>query len=142
MASPRQTVIPSLRYDDAPAAIDWLCANLGFSEHFVVRGEGGRIEHAQLAFRGSLVMLGSTGGDPEYSWVDNVAHVGSTNLTAESAAQVDEIHARVTAAGAEIVAPLEDTDYGSHAFTCADPEGNHWHIGTYDALAESSSSPD
>ena len=142
MTASRQTVIPSLRYDDASAAIDWLCANLGFSEHFVVRGEGGRIEHAQLAFRGSLVMLGSTGGDPEYLWVDNVAHVGSTNLTAESAAQVDEIHTRVAAVGAEIVAPLEDTDYGSHAFTCADPEGNHWHIGTYDALAKSSSSPD
>ena len=140
MTAPRQTVIPSLRYDDASAAIDWLCAHLGFSEHFVVRGDGGRIDHAQLEFRGSLVMLGSVGRDPEYPWVDRIAHRGSTNLTAESAAQVDELHARAAAAGAEIVQPPTDTDYGSHAFTCADPEGNHWHVGTYDALAESGSS--
>ena len=140
MTTQRQTVIPSLRYDDAPAAIEWLCANLGFREHFVVRGEDGLIDHAQLEFRGSLIMLGSVGRDPEYAWVDNVARAGSTNLTAESAAHVDDLHARAIAAGAAIIAPLEDTDYGSHAFTCADPEGNHWHIGTYDALAEDGSS--
>ena len=30
-----------------------------------------------------------------------------------------------------------DTEYGSHAFTVADYEGNHRHFGTYDPLAES-----
>ena len=140
MSEQRQTIIPSLRYDDPSAAIEWLCANLDFREHFVVRSEEGRIEHAQIEFRGSLVMLGTTGSDPEFHWVDDVAHRGSTNLTAESAAHVDDLHARAIAAGAEIISPLEDTDYGSHAFTCADPEGNHWHIGTYDALAEDGSS--
>ena len=139
MTTPHQTVIPTLRYEDAPAAIDWLCANLGFREHFVVR-DGGTVHHAQLEFRGSLIMLGSLGNHPEFPWLDQIAHRGSTNLTAESAAQVDDLHARAVAAGAEIVQPITDTDYGSHAFTCADPEGNHWHVGTYDALAEDASS--
>ena len=135
MTTPLQTVTPTLRYGDAPAAIDWLCANLGFKERFVVR-DGDQVHHAELEFRGSLIMLGSFGNHPEQPEMDQIAHRGSTNLTAESAAQVDELHARAVAAGAKILQPLTDTDYGSHAFTCADPEGNHWHVGTYDALAE------
>ena len=36
----KSPVIPSLRYRDAAAAIDWLCRVLGFSRHFVVQGRG------------------------------------------------------------------------------------------------------
>ena len=38
-------------------------------------------------------------------------------------------------AGAEIVAPLVDEDYGSRGFSVADPEGNIWSFGTYDGEA-------
>jgi uncharacterized glyoxalase superfamily protein PhnB len=44
---------------------------------------------------------------------------------------VDEIHAKVAAAGAEITAELHDTDFGSHTFRLRDTEGNAWTIGTY-----------
>lgn len=131
----RQTVIPSLRYDDAPAAIAWLREIFGMTEHFIAPGEDGRIDHAQLEWRGSLIMLGSV--DPKSdAWYDLSHRHGSVNLTAESAAQVDEIYARAQAAGATVMQPLEDTSYGSHAFTLADPEGNLWYLGTYDALAD------
>ena len=131
----RQTVIPSLRYDDAPAAIAWLHEIFGITVHFIAPGEDGRIDHAQLEWRGSLIMLGSV--DPESDvWYDLSHRHGSVNLTAESAAQVDEIYARAQAAGATVMQPLEDTSYGSHAFTLADPEGNLWYLGTYDALAD------
>ena len=33
------TVIPALRYRDAPAAIAWLCRAFGFEQHLVVPGE-------------------------------------------------------------------------------------------------------
>ena len=56
-------------------------------------------------------------------------------MTAESAEQVDQVFERAVAAGAKVIQPLTDTDYGSHAFTVADYEGNHWHLGTYDPLA-------
>ena len=133
--APRQTVIPSLRYDDAPTAIAWLREIFGMTEHFIAPGEDGRIDHAQLEWRGSLIMLGSV--DPKSdAWYDLSYCHGSVNLTAESAAQVDEIYARAQAAGATVMQPLEDTNYGSHAFTLADPEGNLWYLGTYDALAD------
>ena len=133
--TPHQTIIPALRYADAPAAIAWLCDTFGFSEHFVVPGQDGRIDHAQLGWRGSLVMLGSQRGVDGHDFLSHTAGHGSVSLTADSAAQVDELYARAQAAGAKIMVPIEDTDYGSHAFTAADPEGNMWHFGTYDPLA-------
>ena len=133
--TPHQTIIPALRYADAPAAIAWLCDTFGFNEHFVVPGEDGRIDHAQLEWRGSLVMLGSQRGVAGHDFLSHTAGHASVSLAAESAAQVDELYARAQAAGAKIAVPLEDTDYGSHAFTAADPEGNMWHFGTYDPLA-------
>ena len=55
----RATVIPCLRYRDAPAAIEWLCRAFGFEKHLVVPGEGGTIAHAELSFGNGMIMLGS-----------------------------------------------------------------------------------
>ena len=41
------------------------------------------------------------------------------------------LHARVAASGVPIVQPIGDTSYGSRNFTCRDPEGNLWSIGSY-----------
>ena len=46
----RATIIPTMRYRDAPAAIDWLCRAFGLERHLVVPGEDGTILHAQLSF--------------------------------------------------------------------------------------------
>ena len=125
-----QTIIPALRYRDSNQAIEWLADAFGLEEHFVVRSEAGAVEHAQLAYRGSLVMLGDVRGD-----VHDIAHQhGSISCTASSAEEVDALYERACAHGATVVQPLMDTDYGSHAFTVADYEGNHWHFGTYDPL--------
>jgi uncharacterized glyoxalase superfamily protein PhnB len=41
------SIVPSLRYRDAQAMIDWICRVLGFERHAVYEdGEGG-IAHAQ-----------------------------------------------------------------------------------------------
>jgi uncharacterized glyoxalase superfamily protein PhnB len=42
-------------------------------------------------------------------------------------------YAQAKAAGAEMVFELEEKDYGGKAFTCRDPEGYHWNVGTYNA---------
>jgi uncharacterized glyoxalase superfamily protein PhnB len=46
-------------------------------------------------------------------------------------ADPDEHHRRAVEAGAEIVRPLEDTDYGARGYTARDPEGNLWSFGNY-----------
>jgi uncharacterized glyoxalase superfamily protein PhnB len=45
---------------------------------------------------------------------------------------VDARYERARAAGAEIVMPPQDLDYGSREFAVRDPEGNLWSFGTYD----------
>ena len=57
------TIIPTIRYRDAPKAIDWLCEAFGFQRHLVVQEEDGTIAHAQLVFGNGMVMLGSAGDD-------------------------------------------------------------------------------
>jgi len=54
----RSTVIPCLRYRDAPAAIEWLCQTFGFEKQLVVPNGDGAIAHAQLTFGNGMIMLG------------------------------------------------------------------------------------
>src|SRR5580658_3378180 len=53
------TIIPGLRYRNAPAAIDWLCNTFGFERQLVVPMPDGSIAHAQLRLGGGMIMLGS-----------------------------------------------------------------------------------
>ena len=53
------TVIPALQYQDARAAIDFLCTAFGFEKKAVYEGEGGTIAHAELTLGNGMVMLGS-----------------------------------------------------------------------------------
>ena len=127
--TPAPTVWPALRYDDAPAAVRFLVDVLGFTETMVVPGPEGSIAHAELRWpEGGAVMLGST-GHPADGVHDAMKPGTSTSYVVSD--HVDEIHAKVVAAGAEITAELHDTDYGSHTFSLRDTEGNAWTIGTY-----------
>ena len=58
------TIIPTLKYENADAAIEWLCRAFGFEKHLVVRGKPGIVEHAQLTLNGGMVMLGSARDTP------------------------------------------------------------------------------
>lgn len=49
----------------------------------------------------------------------------------DTAAEIDALHDRAAAAGAEIVMGVTDQDYGSHEFAARDPYGNIWSFGTY-----------
>ncbi len=129
------TVIPGLRYRDAPAAIDWLCKVFGFERHLVVPGENGVIHHAQLTFGNGMIMLGSMSTENAYGKVikhpDEIggAQTQSAYLVV---ADADAVYARVKEAGTPIVIEIADADYGGRGFTCRDLEGHVWSIGTYD----------
>jgi uncharacterized glyoxalase superfamily protein PhnB len=118
------TLYPSLRYRDAPAAIDWLKSAFGFQERVVYRGENETIVHAELSFGPSILMLGSE-KDDQYG-----GHVGQS-WTYVALEDPDAHCERARAAGAEIVRELDDTDYGSRDYAARDPEGNLWNFGTY-----------
>jgi uncharacterized glyoxalase superfamily protein PhnB len=130
-------LVPCLRYADAPAAIDWLDRAFGFSRQLVVENADGTIAHAQLALGDDLIMVGSSGnGSPYGALFRSPGGVGG--VTAGIYVQVedaDALFARALAAGAEILLPLVDQDYGGRDFTCRDPEGHVWTFGTYDPWA-------
>ncbi|WP_044871597.1 VOC family protein [Pseudomonas sp. LFM046] len=128
------TAIPCLRYRDAPAAITWLCNTFGFVEHLVVAEKDGVIAHAQLSLDGGMIMLGSVRNNAYGELLrqpDESGGLGSQGIYLV-VANVDAVHARALAAGATIVLPLKDEDYGGRGFTCRDPEGHLWSIGSYD----------
>lgn len=124
--TPRPNVWPALSYDDAPAAVRFLVDVLGFTEALVVPGKDGTIRHAELRWpEGGAVKLGSAAAYEEHAAKPGT---GSAHLVSD---RVDEIYARVRAAGAEIIDDLQDTFYGSYIFRLRDPEGNIWTVGTY-----------
>ena len=67
MTPNKPTIIPALRYRDAPAAIEWLCRNFGFEKNAVYPGENNTIAHAQLTLGNGMIMLGSASNCSEYS---------------------------------------------------------------------------
>ena len=135
----RTTMIPCLRYRDAPAAIDWLCKAFGFERHAVYPNDDGSIAHAQLIFGNGMVMLGSARPDGS-EWGQQVRQPDEvegveTQCPYVVVSDADAAYTSAKAAGAEIVIDLKDEDYGGRGFTCRDLEGHMWSFGTYDPWA-------
>jgi uncharacterized glyoxalase superfamily protein PhnB len=128
------TVIPSLRYRDAPAAIEWLCAAFGFEKNAVYPNPDGTIGHAQLTFGNGMIMLGSVADNEYGKLMKQPAEIGGANTHGIYlvAADADAVYLRAKAAGATMVRDIVDQDYGGRGFTCRDPEGHVWSIGSYD----------
>jgi uncharacterized glyoxalase superfamily protein PhnB len=124
----------ALFYDDAAAAIAWLCRAFGFEVRLKVEGEGGRIEHSELAFGEGLIMVGSTGGErPSPLPCKSPRALGGAN-TQSLCVFVDDVDAhceRARAEGAKIVEGPQTKDYGPEYWTdrsyrAEDLEGHQW----------------
>ena len=124
-----QTIFPILRYDDARGAIQSLCATFGFVQLFSVPESGQVVRHAQLRLGTNLIMLGSVrSGD---GMVSPQALGAVTQAICVYVEDIDGHFERAQAAGAEILSPLRDTDFGSREYHVRDLEGHLWTFGTY-----------
>ena len=131
----KSSVIPTMRYKDAPAAIEWLCTALGFEKHAVYANPDGTIGHAELTFGNGMVMLSSViTGTPYDKLIRQPEQVGGVETQAPCLIVSDcaAVYAQAKAAGAEMVMELEEKEYGGSAFACKDPEGHLWSVGSYD----------
>ena len=130
----RSTVICGLRYRNAPAAIEWLCNVLGFSRHAVYPGPDGTIQHAELTLGGGMIMLGSVRNDEFARYTKQPDEIGGMETRSEYLVvpDADAVYKRVKESGVEIIRDIEDQSYGGRDFTCRDPEGRVWSVGTYD----------
>ena len=127
------TIMPALRYRDAPAAIDWLCRVFGFEKHAVYPGPDNTIGHAELALGGGMIMLGSYKDDAYGRGFKSPEEVGGVETRSAYiiVPDADAVFARAKTAGGVIVRELQNTDYGSREFSVRDPEGHSWSVGSY-----------
>ena len=138
----RATVVPCLRYRDAPKAIEWLCLVFGFEKHLVVPNDDGSIAHAQLVFGNGMVMLSSISKtETEFGRLtkqpDEVGGM-ETQSPYLIVSDADLVYRKAIAAGAKIEIEIKDEDYGGRAFSCSDLEGHLWSVGTYDPWGSNS----
>ena len=122
-------------YDDAIAAIDWLCRVFGFEVRLKVTSATGHLEHSELTFGDGVIMVLQSGGKSTrpvpLPCVSPKAIAVNTQALTVFVDDVDAHHAAAAAAGATIVEPPATADYGEgfwadRTYRVVDPEGHHW----------------
>lgn len=129
-----QTIFPILRYRDAREAIRWLCEAFGFVEIFCVPESGAYVRHAQLRLGHNLIMLGSV--RPDDGIVSPQTIGAATQMLAVYVEDPDAHFTRAQAEGAKILAPPNNTDFGSREYHVLDLESHPWTFGTFKPSAE------
>jgi len=117
----------TLTFRDADRMMTWLAA-IDFAEHATYRDDSDPavVVHAEwIRPGGAGIMFGSVREDG----------VGASGPgTAACYLVVDDpdaVFESAVAAGASVVAPMIDQDYGGRGGTVSDPEGNLWSFGSY-----------
>ena len=101
----------ALFYDDANAAIAWLCKAFGFEVRLKVDAEDGSVIHSELLFGEAVVMVGPSSRDKRFASPTSVGGMNTQTLML----YVDDVAAhceRARAAGARILSEPKVTDYG------------------------------
>lgn len=132
-------LVPFLGYEDAAAAIDWLCAAFGAVENTDARSTAadGTIGHAELDLEGSTIFLSTPGGyvgsrthrqscETERRMHDNPWVIDGLFV---EVANVDAHHARAVEAGATVLREPEEPGIGHRIYTAEDLEGHRWMFG-------------
>jgi uncharacterized glyoxalase superfamily protein PhnB len=118
---PTDTVLPHLIYQDVAAALAWLTATFGFSEHYRYGPEDGPVQGAQMRCGAAWVMLSNARpGDAPPTPGQRTTYL--TIFVADVAAH----YAHTQAAGATITEALNETIYGERQYAVADLDGHVW----------------
>lgn len=114
---------------DVKAAMTFYQKAFGFEKRSVMNGPDGKIAHAEIALRGTVIMLGPE--NPERG-VRSLKTMGgspaSLYLYAENA---DKVTAKAIKLGATAQGPVMDMFWGDRCGTVIDPEGYMWMIATH-----------
>jgi uncharacterized glyoxalase superfamily protein PhnB len=121
-------------YQDANAAIEWLCKAFSFELRLKVDGEGGRVEHSELTYGDAVIMV----GDERAQVAKDRPFASPKTLGGKSTQSamfyVDDVEAHCAharGAGAEITYEPKVSDYGEDywsdkSYQARDPEGHLW----------------
>ncbi len=133
------SLIPCVRYRNAPAMIEWLCEVLGCVKKLAVPGEEGTVAHAELTLGRGMLMVGSaTKAENEYAkLIKQPDEIGGceTQSVYVVVPGADAVYDLAKQRGGTIFMEIKDEDYGGRGFGLRDPEGHLWYVGTYDPWA-------
>ena len=129
--------IPVLRYRDLSAAIDWLCATLGFEKHKIFHDADGSVGYAELTLGACMVMLAPV-NESDFDTLtvqpDEIDGAETQN-SYFFLANVDKHYAQAKSAGADIILDMMGNDHARRGYSCRDPEGHLWHFGAFNPWA-------
>ena len=128
----------SIFYQDAAAAIDWLCDAFGFEVRLKVEGDNGSIVHSELVYGEGLVMVSQEDAKSDQTWKRAMRSPKSLGGATTQSIMffVDDADAHCAHArsrGAQIVEAPAMHDYGEDywadkSYGATDPEGHFWWI--------------
>ena len=135
-----QRIVPMLSYEDASAAIGWLCSAFGFAEDESVRHTSSRgvVTHAEIERDGARVMLATPNDDyrsprshretcaDAARWLDNPWVIDGVFVEVDD---VESHYGRAVEAGATILREPNEPGVGFRIYTAEDPEGHRWMFG-------------
>ncbi len=119
----------ALIYDDARAAIDWLCKVFGFELRVLVETGDGVVAHSELVIGEGVIMIAQAGARPYYKSPRELG--GCTQSLMVYVDDVDAHCAKARAAGALIDSEPRVSDYGvdywsDRSYGVVDCGGHHW----------------
>ena len=119
-----QQIAPYVYYEDPRAAATFLCEAFGFEQTMLLEWPDGGVAHAEVSLNGERVLIGYA--DPAFG-LSTPGRLGAQHtILCVYVTDVDTHCEHAIGAGAEIVRPLADQFYGSHAYTARDAEGMLW----------------
>lgn len=126
----------ALYYEDAAAAIDWICEAFDFEVRMKIEGEAGSIVHSELTYGEGVIMVGeakvkSRGPSPLPSSSPHSLDGANTQSLCVFVDDVDAHFEHAQAAGAKIIDEPTTHDYGEdywsdRTYRAEDIEGHHW----------------
>ena len=123
------SVNPYLIVDNAAGAMEFYQKAFGAQEVMRLGPPGGKIMHAEVQIGDSKLMFADE--VPQMGALSPKSVGGSSVFIALYVENVDEVVARATAAGAQVLRPVQDQFYGDRSGTVLDPFGHKWTIATH-----------
>ncbi|WP_082309788.1 VOC family protein [Nonomuraea sp. SBT364] len=119
----RYAAVPHLMVDGAAEAIRFYAEPFGGEELFRIADPEGRIAHAEVRIKGSIIMVGDADGPFKVPGAAGGSTVG-LHIYVED---VDALTAQAVRAGAELLQPPADMFYGARSamlrLICSDRDG-------------------
>jgi PhnB protein len=117
-------VTPYLVAADGPALIDFVKAAFGADEIMRAETPSGGV-HGEVRLGDSMMMVG--GGIPGKNFPGKPM-LNALHIYVKDA---DAVTAKAVAAGATLIDPVRDQEYGERSSTVKDAAGNYWYIATH-----------